>query len=53
VRLVEGQGVHAAVNDISPEFVAANRARISDPRGARPFASAADALMGAFGPKSS
>jgi len=52
VRLVEGQGVHAALDDVSPEFVAANWARISDPSGARPFASAVDALMGAFGPQS-
>ncbi len=53
VRLVEGKGVHAAVDEISPEFVASNWARICDPSGARPFASAVEALTGAPGPTSS
>ena len=48
VRIVEGQGVHAASDEVSPEYVAANWARIDDPSGARPFASAGDALLGAF-----
>jgi NAD(P)-dependent dehydrogenase (short-subunit alcohol dehydrogenase family) len=48
VRLVEGLGVHAAPEEISPEFVAANWARIDDATGARPFANAGDALIGAF-----
>ncbi len=49
VRIVEGTGVHAPANAITPEFVAAHWSRISDPAAARPFASAVDALAGAFG----
>ena len=48
VRIVEGQGVHAGPDEVSPEFVAAQWARIADPAAARPFDSAGDALMGAF-----
>jgi NAD(P)-dependent dehydrogenase (short-subunit alcohol dehydrogenase family) len=50
VQIVEGLGVHAPADDITPEFVAANWGRISDMSAARPFDSAVDALMGAFGP---
>jgi len=50
VQIVEGLGVHAPADDITPEFVAANWGRIADTSAARPFDSAIDALMGAFGP---
>ena len=50
VQIVEGLGVHAPADDITPEFVAANWGRIADAAAARPFDSAIDALMGAFGP---
>ena len=50
VRLVEGQGVHAPADEVSPEYVAAHWAQIADAEGARPFDSATDALLGAFGP---
>ena len=50
VQIVEGLGVHASADAITPEFVAANWGRISDMSAARPFDSAVDALMGAFGP---
>ncbi len=49
VHVVEAAGVHAAVDDVTPEFVAAHWARIADRTGARPFDSAGDALLGAFG----
>jgi NAD(P)-dependent dehydrogenase (short-subunit alcohol dehydrogenase family) len=48
VQLMESQGVHLAGDDISAEGVAANWQRIADMSGARPFDSAAAALMGAF-----
>jgi NAD(P)-dependent dehydrogenase (short-subunit alcohol dehydrogenase family) len=51
VRLVEGLGVHAAPGECSPEFVAAQWARIHSREGERPFDSATDALIGAFAPK--
>ena len=50
VRLVEGQGVHAPADEVSPEYVAAHWAEIASTEGARPFDSATDALLGAFGP---
>jgi NAD(P)-dependent dehydrogenase (short-subunit alcohol dehydrogenase family) len=50
VQIVEGLGVHAPADAITPEFVAAHWGRISDMSAARPFDSAVDALMGAFGP---
>lgn len=50
VQIVEGLGVHAPADTITPEFVAANWSRIADASAARPFDSAVDALMGAFGP---
>ena len=50
VQIVEGLGVHAPADAITPEFVAANWGRIADMSAARPFDSAVDALMGAFGP---
>jgi NAD(P)-dependent dehydrogenase (short-subunit alcohol dehydrogenase family) len=49
VRLVEALGVHAPAAEVSPEFVAAQWAAIHDFGGARPFDSATEALMGAFG----
>jgi hypothetical protein len=53
VQIVEGLGVHAPADDITPEFVAANWGRIADTSAARSFDSAIDALMGAFGPAKS
>ena len=53
VRLVEGMGVHAAPDEVTPEFVAANWGRIDDATAARPFANAGDALLGAFARTSS
>jgi len=49
VRIEEGQGIVAPPEAVSPEFVAANWARISDMSAARPFGDAGAALMGAFG----
>ncbi len=49
VRIVEGQGLHASVDAVSPEFVASHWAQISGGAGARPFDSAGAALIGAFG----
>ena len=49
VRLVEGLGVHAAADDISPEFVARHWPQIASAVGARPFDSALAALIAAFG----
>ena len=51
VQLVEGRGVHAPADDVSPEFVAANWARIADMAQARPYDSAGDALVAAFAPR--
>jgi NAD(P)-dependent dehydrogenase (short-subunit alcohol dehydrogenase family) len=50
VQIVEGLGMHAPADDITPEFVAHHWGRIADMSAARPFDSAIDALMGAFGP---
>jgi NAD(P)-dependent dehydrogenase (short-subunit alcohol dehydrogenase family) len=50
VSIVEGLGVHAAADEVSPEFVAAQWDRIADPSGARSFEHAVAALEGAFGP---
>lgn len=50
VRIVEGLGVHAAADEVSPEFVAAHWDRIAAGEGARPFEHAVAALEGAFGP---
>jgi NAD(P)-dependent dehydrogenase (short-subunit alcohol dehydrogenase family) len=50
VQIVEGLGVRAPTLEVTPEFVASNWSRIADMSGARPFDSALDALMGAFGP---
>ena len=49
VQLVESQGVHLPIADVSPESFAANWNEIADMSNARPFASAGAALMGAFG----
>ena len=48
VQLVESLGVHLPPAGITPEAVAASWPRIADMAGARPFASAGEALMGAF-----
>jgi NAD(P)-dependent dehydrogenase (short-subunit alcohol dehydrogenase family) len=48
VRIVESPGVHAGDDEATPEFVAANWARITDAAGARPFRDAGAALLGAF-----
>ena len=48
VRIVESPGVHIAADQISPESVAARWAEISAESGARPFANAGAALLGAF-----
>jgi NAD(P)-dependent dehydrogenase (short-subunit alcohol dehydrogenase family) len=53
VRIVEGLGVHAGADEVSPEYVASHWDRIAAPEAARPFASAGDALLGAFLPRSS
>ena len=50
VQIVEGLGEHAPAENITPEFVATHWGQISDLSAARPFGSAIDALMGAFGP---
>ncbi len=50
VRIVEGLGVHAAADEASPEFVAAQWDRIAAAEGARGFDSAVHALQGAFAP---
>jgi len=49
VRIVEGLGVHLPTEDIHPEAVAARWSEISAEDGARPFAHAGAALLGAFG----
>jgi len=49
VRIVEGQGVHAPAELVSPEFVASHWARIASADGARTFDNAGAALIGAFG----
>ena len=51
VRIVEGQGVHLAPEAVSPEAVAAQWADIQATDGARGFADAGAALLGAFGSK--
>ena len=48
VRIVEGPGVHLADGEISPEAVAEQWSRIDAAEGARAFADAGAALMGAF-----
>jgi NAD(P)-dependent dehydrogenase (short-subunit alcohol dehydrogenase family) len=48
VRIVEGLGVHIAADRVSPESVAARWAEISAEDGARSFANAGAALLGAF-----
>ena len=49
VRIVEGPGVHAPTELVSPEYVASHWARISRADGARAFDNAGAALMGTFG----
>ena len=49
VRLVEGAGVHAPADAVSPEYVAAHWDAIADDTAARAFANAADALVQTFG----
>jgi NAD(P)-dependent dehydrogenase (short-subunit alcohol dehydrogenase family) len=48
VRIVEGPGVHVDAEDVSPEAVAARWSEIAATDDARAFASAGDALLGAF-----
>ena len=50
VQIVEGAGLHAPAAEVSPEWVASHWAQIGDMAQARPFASATEALLGAFGP---
>jgi NAD(P)-dependent dehydrogenase (short-subunit alcohol dehydrogenase family) len=52
VQVVEGLGVVAPQGQVTPEFVAANWARIQDMNGARSFANATQALVQTFGPGS-
>jgi len=49
VRIVEGQGLHAPVTSVSPEFVASHWTQISSNAGARAFDSAGAALIDVFG----
>lgn len=51
VRIVEGLGVHAPVDEVSPEYVADHWAQITSQAGARSFDNAGAALIGAFGSK--
>ncbi len=51
VQIVESLGVQLPPNEVSPEAVAAHWARIADMSHARPFASAAAALVAAFSPR--
>jgi NAD(P)-dependent dehydrogenase (short-subunit alcohol dehydrogenase family) len=53
VRIVEGLGVHVPADEVSPESVAARWAEIAAADGARPFANAGAALLGAFGGRGS
>ena len=50
VRIMESQGVHLPLAEVSPESFAANWDQIADMAGARPFDSAGAALAGAFSP---
>jgi len=53
VRIVEGQGLHAPVDSVSPEFVASHWAQISSDAGARAFDNAGAALIDVFGTRPS
>ncbi len=48
VQIMESQGVHLPLNQISPEAVAAHWEAMADMSQARPFASATEALVAAF-----
>jgi len=48
VRIVEGQGLHAPVDAVSPEFVATHWAQIASDAGARAFDNAGAALIDVF-----
>jgi NAD(P)-dependent dehydrogenase (short-subunit alcohol dehydrogenase family) len=50
VQIMESQGVHLPLAEVSPEAFAANWDKIADMAGARPFDSAGAALAGAFSP---
>ena len=50
VQIMESQGVHLPLAEVSPESFAANWDKIADMAGARPFDSAGAALAGAFSP---
>lgn len=49
-QIMESQGVHLPLAEVSPESFAANWDKIADMAGARPFDSAGAALAGAFSP---
>jgi len=49
IQIVEGQGVHAGLDNVTAEFVAHNWARITNMQNAKPFNSAMDALSINFG----
>lgn len=49
VRIVEGRGIHAPNDDLSPEFVATHWGQISDQSAERGFESATEALVTTFG----
>lgn len=50
VQIMESQGVHLPLADVSPESFGAHWGKIADMSGARPFDSAGAALAGAFLP---
>ena len=50
VQIMESQGVHLPLAEVSPESFAAHWDKIADMSGARPFDSAGAALAGAFLP---
>ena len=49
VRIVEGRGLQAPLDQVSPEYVAAHWAQITDESAARGFDSATEALVTTFG----
>jgi len=51
VRLVEGRGVHAPLDQVSPEYVADHWNEIADTSAERAYDSATEALLSAFGPQ--
>ncbi|HYF20742.1 MAG TPA: SDR family NAD(P)-dependent oxidoreductase [Ramlibacter sp.] len=51
VRVVEGQGLHAQDDQVTPEFVAQAWPQLAQMAGARGFANATEALGAIFGPQ--